>query len=643
MRKIVLAFFLLLLCQQAFAQRNIETRLGYSYNDDFAFTEEWQYLSTDVYLFNGNKFTRVLNELEKGVKKKQKKRYGNSLEYLFITAQLKNMKLFGNDAIVYPLYNFYIDQDKKSYKTQVSDHLEVVRIIDKMPLTSTQSSIDAVINAKAVTNNDGDQVFSLVANQLVNLSKLTNPSGAVLSLVGEFGNLLNARSGKKEYKFSSTIRLYEGQDFDTRLHSVRIYVFVPSDVKGVSIKSVKLTDYLSKSASKLDRKSLEEFAAYKDYPFMVVANYKSLYKMDVLTGDEVTLDLIEKRKQKILNAYEQKLVNDETFRQEKLYVEFLRVFAEMKQNLNTYRLNYRNNSPEVNAKNLFGIVQEYKRLKSTFDAREKEFAKNSAYINIFKPEYEAILNNAELYLEADHNLKNGKVLVNTLRELENEPKSWNTPEKREAALAKLYAVELPKPEYLSASVEGEAIIRLIKKLEDQQYNEVFSQDLQKLSAAEATDETLAQRNSLLDKAAASKCQSCREKVREGVTEYNKRYDSFKLKQALRKKDELNQLAEQTVFKNLKKQLCIESNLQTATAASNTTLEQYISRMHEKNNEFGKSIKQLDQLNKQEPEAVRLSNVQEYNTKLQQHIKEVEQNFEILYGLDKSLCNCMDAS
>ncbi|WP_299825326.1 hypothetical protein [uncultured Pontibacter sp.] len=641
MKKIVLAFFLLLLCQQAFAQRTIETRLGYSYNDDFAFTDEWQYLSTDIYLFNGNKFTRVLNELERGVKK-PKKKYGNELEYLFITAQLKNMKLFGNDAIVYPLYNFYVNQDKKEYKTQVSDHLEVVRIIDKMPLTSTQSSIDAVINAKAVTNNDGDQVFSLVANQLVNLSKLTNPSGAILSLVGEFGNLLNARSGKKEYKFSSTIRLYEGQEFDTRLHSVRIYVFVPNDVKGVSIKSVKLADYLSKSTSRLDRKSLEEFAAYKDYPFMVVANYKSLYKMDVLTGDEVTLDLIEKRKQKILSAYEQKLVNDETFRQEKLYVEFLRVFAEMKQNLNTYRLNYRNNSPEVNAKNLFGIVQEYKRLKSTFDAREKEFKKNSAYINIFKSEYEAILGNADLYLEADHNLKNGKILVNTLRDLENDPKSWNTPDKRELALAKLYAVELPKAEYLSASVEGEAIIRLIKKLEDLQYTEVYAQELQKLDAAEATDETVPQRNALLDKAAASKCHSCREKVRDAVTEYNKRYDGYKLKQALKKKDELNQTAEQTVFKYLKRQLCIESNLQTATATPNTALEQYISRMVEKNIEFGKSIQLLDQVNKVELEVVRLTRVQEYNNRLRELIKEVEQNFEVLYSLDKSLCNCNDA-
>ncbi|PTX19585.1 hypothetical protein C8N40_104317 [Pontibacter mucosus] len=643
MRRIVLALITLLVCQQAaFAQRNIETRLGYSYNDDFQFSDEWQYLSTDIYLFNGNKFTRVLNELETGARK-PKEKYGNVLEYLMITAQLKNMKIFGNDDIVYPLYNFAIDQDKSNYKTQVSDHQEVVRIIDKMPLGPASNSIDAVINAKAITNGQSDQVFGLVANQLVAISKLTSPSSAVLSLVGEFGNLLNSSASRKEYKFSSTIRLYEGQDFDTRLHSVRIYVFVPSDVKKVDIKSVKLADYLQKNPNKLDRRMLEEMTNYKDYPYMIVANYKSLYKMDVLTGDEITLDLIEKRKLKIQAAYDKQLINDETYRQEKLFVEYLRSFADMKQNLNTYRLNYRNNSADINAKNLFSIVQEYKRLKGIFDAREKEFAKNSTYRNIFRSEYESIMTNADLYLEADHNLKNGKLLVNTLRELENDPKSWNTPEKREAALTRLHAIELPKKEVLSASVEGEAIMRLTQRLEELQYTDVFQKDVQKLTATEATDETIPQRNALLEKVGTSKCVSCREKVREAVTEYNKRYDSFRLKQALQKKDELKLQADATVLKYLKRQVCIENNLQLATASANDNLDQYISRIYERNTELGKSIKMLDTLSKVELKDQQLDKVQEYNARLQHQIKEVERGFEVIKTLDKNLYSCEDAS
>ncbi len=639
MRNFIFLLFFLLISLPLLAQKNIETRLGYTYTDPYEFSDEWQYLSTDIYLFNGSKFTRVLNELERGVKR-NKKRYRNQLEYLFITAQVKNMKLFGNDEIVYPLYNFYVDQDKKNYKTQVSDNLEVVRIIDKLPLSSTRHSIDATISAKAITNDEGDQVFNLVANQLVNLSKLTTPTGAVLALVGEFGNLLNTRTSKREYRFSSTIRLYEGQDFDTRLHSVKVYVFVPGDVKTVTIKSARLADYLSKNPNKLERRMLEEMTNYKDYPYMVVANYKSLYKMDVLTGDEVTLDLIEKRKQKIQAAYEQQLVNDETYRQEKLFVEFLRVFAEMKQHLNIYRLNYRNNSPEINAKNLFAIIQEYKRLRTTQDAREKEFKNNSAYKNIFKPEYQAILTNADLYLEADHNLKSGKLLVNTLRELENDPDSYSTPEKREAALAKLYAVELPRPDLLSASVEGEAIIRLKAKLEDLQYKTVFENNVRKLADTPASDETIAVRNTLQDKASASNCLSCRDKVRDAVTAYNKRYESFKLREAVHTMNELRYNAEQQVFTYLRWQLCFQNNLQaTAVATSESGLDSYYARISEKSDAFARSIKALDELTKQKPEIVQLPKVEEYTKQLQKLLQETKQTYETLCLLDKELCAC----
>ncbi|NDK57704.1 hypothetical protein [Pontibacter fetidus] len=639
MRKIILFLFLLLISQQLYAQKNIETRLGYSYTDPFEFSDEWQYLSTDIYLFNGSKFTRVLNELERGVKK-PKKRYRSQLEYLFITAQLKNMKLFGNDEIVYPLYNFYVDQDKDNYKTQVSDNLEVVRIIDKMPLSSTQNNIDATINAKAITNDGGNEVFGLVAKQLVNLSKLTTPTSAVLSLVGEFGSLLSSCTSKREYRFSSTIRLYEGQDFDTRLHSVKIYVFVPGEVKTVTIKSARLADYLAKNPNKLERRMLEEMTNYKDYPYMVVANYKSLYKMDVLTGDEVTLDLIEKRKQKIQNAYEQQLVNDETYRQEKLFVEFLRVFAEMKQHLNIYRLNYRNNSPEINAKNLFAIIQEYKRLKATMDNREAEFKTNSTYKNIFRPEYQSILTNADLYLEADHNLKSGKLLVNTLRDLENDPATYNTPEKREASLAKLYAVELPRPDLLSASVEGEAIVRLKAKLEELQYNAVFEKEVKKLNDTPASDETIAVRNALQDKVSASNCLSCRDKVRDAVTAYNKRYESYKLREAVHDMTKLRNDAEQQVFTYLRWQLCFDNNLQaTAVATTDNGLDSYYARIKEKSDAFAVSIKNLDAHTKQQPEIAQLQKVLDYTKELQRLLKEAEQNYNTLCSIDKKLCEC----
>ena len=221
-KKLATLLFLFLGFQAAArAQGGVQTRLAYTYQDKFAFSDEWQYLSTDIYLYNGNKFTRVINELETGAGR-DKKKYRHNLEYLFISAKLKNIKVFGNENIVYPLYNFYINAEKKDLETEVSDNIEVIRIIDKLPVTDAGKNIDATIEAKAITNEEGGEMFNLVASQLVNISKLTNPTNALLSLVGEFGSLLGSTSRKREYRFSSTIRLYEGQGFDTKLHSVRI-------------------------------------------------------------------------------------------------------------------------------------------------------------------------------------------------------------------------------------------------------------------------------------------------------------------------------------------------------------------------------------------------------------------------------------
>ncbi|WP_460880451.1 hypothetical protein [Pontibacter rugosus] len=66
-------------------------------------------------------------------------------------------------------------------------------------------------------------------------------------------------------------------------------------------------------------------------------------------------------------------------------------------------------------------------------------------------------------------------------------------------------------------------------------------------------------------------------------------------------------------------------------------------MYEKNAEFGNSIKALDKLNKLEISEPRLGKVHEYNARLKQLMEEVEHTYELLYSLDKNLCNCGDAS
>ncbi|MDQ4140083.1 MAG: hypothetical protein M3142_06125 [Bacteroidota bacterium] len=620
------------------AQNGIETRLGYSYNDKFNFTDEWQYLSTDIYLFNGNKFTRVINELRTGAGK-NKKNYSQELEYLLITAQLKNLKLFGNEGIVYPLYNFYVKNDNKELTAQVSDNINVIRIIDKMPLSSTDKSIDATIEAKAIADNANEQVFGLVALQLQNIANLTaSPTGALMSLVGEFGKLLGSSSRKTEYKFSSTIRLYEGHNFDTRLHSVRVYALVPPDVKNVSFKSAKANELFANSSTGLDRRKLETVFDYKEYPYLVVANYKSLYKTDVLSGNEINTELIEKRKQKINNAHDAGLVNDETYKQEMYFIEFLRTFADLKQSLNDYKLNYKNNISEVNSKSLFSVIRNYRALKTLQRVREREFAKNTTYQNIFRPEYASIVNNAELYLDADHNLKNSKELVIALLELENDGKNVANAAKREAYLTKLHSVDLPGKDFLSATIEGEAITRIITELENQQYREVFEKETNRLAEVEATEETLNLRNSVTEKAGATKCLTCRDKVKTAVLSYDQRYANYLLKLALDKKATLQANVEKKSLEYLKKKYCIESNIKSKYT-SEEALPPHITKLAEQNNELAKQLEQVTLLLKQMPAENKLEAVQEYNTQLTQLLKDLDEGYNTICNAEKGLCPC----
>jgi hypothetical protein len=619
------------------AQSGIQTRLAYTYQDKFAFSDEWQYLSTDIYLYNGNKFTRVINEMERGAGR-DKKKYRHNLEYLFISAKLKNIKVFGNENIVYPLYNFTINTDKKGQETAVSDNIEVIRIIDKLPVTDAGKNIDATIEARAITNEEGGEMFNIVASQLVNISKLTNPTNALLSLVGEFGNLLGSTSRKREYRFSSTIRLYEGQGFDTRLHSVRIYLLVPPDAKTPALRQARLTEFLQGGQTALERRKMEELINYKDYPFLVIANYKSLYKTDALSGNDINLEIVEKRKQKINNAHDAGLVNDETFKQEMFFIEFLRHFAELKQNLNSYKLNYRNNVSEANSKSLFSIIQNYKNLKGLQRIREKEFARNSTFLNIFKPEYQAIISSADLYLEEDHNLKNAKELVLTLLELENELKGTPNAAAREAYLARLHSVTLPGKDFLSATIEGETITRYTRMLEDAQYRELFEQQVQKLNQAAPAEESLALRNSLMEKAGSTKCVSCRDKVKEAVLSFNKRHEAIRLEAAGKKTEEIRRAADGKVTGFLKMRYCIDANIAGAYP-KDTPAPAYMVRFTEKNADLGKQTEALNVLVKEGVKGEKLEHYLDYQQQISALTLQLEAGFAEICKAEKTLCNC----
>ncbi len=616
------------------AQETIEARLEFTQKVPFEFTDEWQYLTTDIYLFNGETFTKVINEL--GDKRRRRRRDDEYFEYLLITAKIKDVKLLGNDEIVYPIFNFHIDNSGRDYKTFVSNNLEVIRVIDKLPLTSEEDNIEAEIRTEAITNNQSGQVMQMIASQLVNISNITNPTNAVLSLVGEFGKFIECNTGRKEYKFNSTIRLYEGHNFNMRLHSVRIYSLVPSKSDDLNIPVEKLQQLLeTEDNMEINRRRLNDLINFDQYPYLIIVNYKSLYKLDVITGDEITQEVIEKRKTKIEKAYRLGLIRDEPYRQEKYFIEFLQKFNEMKSSINLYKLNNEIRNTDAIPKNLFAIIQNFRRLKSTYNLRLKTFKHNPTFQRLFKSEYDAIFANAQLYLEGDANLKNSKEFVNTIFELEQQNiASLNAPE-REAHLKKLYTIDLPNKEFLSSSIEGQTITKLISQLETKQYYDIYERDINKLRNTKANDVTIEQRNQLMNKIKTTNCEFCREKALTVINDFNKRYEKYLIEKQKHKRDSLLRAADEKLFLFFKKEDIVSKNLEKEE--SDDLLGSGKDRFLAKHKDLIAKTKRLETMIGEKPEFEKLSDLHEYMSTIENLVESIAAGYASICQIYPQLC------
>jgi hypothetical protein len=206
-----------------------------------------------------------------------------------------------------------------------------VRLIDNLPLNESNEVIDAEINGEAITQKNTNEFLKLIGKQLQNLSSLSKPNMAILDLIGELGKYIESKTAGKQYKFSSTIRLYEGQEFDKRLHSVNVFVFVPSSINKVNIYSSALENYVDITENpEVNQEILGKLLRYKKYPTIVVANYKSRYNSQLVIGDQINFDYLNKRKLKIQNAFQNELINETTYDQELKLIEFLEIFADLK-------------------------------------------------------------------------------------------------------------------------------------------------------------------------------------------------------------------------------------------------------------------------------------------------------------------------
>ncbi|MDR2027570.1 MAG: hypothetical protein LBQ01_08440 [Prevotellaceae bacterium] len=525
----------------------IETRMCFADTTAFPFSGEWQYLSTDVFLFNGHQFDKVINDIYLPSKKKGKKRIleNERLEYLYITAQLMNVKYFGDNDVVYPLYNFQISNESDSrYQTFVSENIEAIRIIDNLPLYSAGNNIDAKIDVKALTSGDKDNIMGFFGRQLQNLAQTGGFGKPILALIGEMGNFIESNAKKKEYRFSSTIRLFEQKNFDTRLHSIRIYAMVTPNTPALHMNTASLRKFMDTcTVTELTRGALEKLLTYRTYPLIVVANYKSLYRLDGISGDEVNYANIDKRKVNVENNYRDKLISDDTYKQEKTFTDFLTIFASFKSQIELYTLNARTGNIEAANNALGSIVQSYVGLINEYNLINFKYKDNNVFIKSFKSEYASIIDFASYYLENDPVLRGVKVMCVTLVDLNKNGIPLN-PANQESALRNLRHRDNLNGDFNTKTKEGQNITTLINQIENSLFAQEFNPLIARLNSTPVNENTKDENViQLSEKISSTSCQICRDRTQEAIKHYYNRLEDLQKANSLKKYTELSRNTE----------------------------------------------------------------------------------------------------
>lgn len=626
-------------------QSKIKTRLLHADTSSYDFTGEWQYLSTDVYLFNGSQFTRLINELNFNKEQKGglfffKKETNEFLEYLYITASLKNVRFFDQREITYPLYNFRIDREKDNrYRTYISDDIDHIRIIDNFPLYSAKDYIDAEINVHAITNNSGDQVLRLVASQLKNISKITNPSTAVLSLVGELGNFMESSSRRKEYHFRSTIRLYEKKDFDSRIHSVKVFALVTENSEGYDLQNNRLRAYLmNPSHRSVDRKKLKELLDMKDYPYLVVVNYKSLYRMEEVSGDEINFATIEKRKIKIENDFNAGLINEDTYQQERDFLDFLTIFANLKKTLEMYNLNFKTGNSDAISTSIFKVVQYYRQLLKTFQQYQFKYRRNSTFHNVFEPEYKSILGYAEIYLEKDHYLNNCRELAEATIQLDTLEENNLDSARIESLLYDLHFADIFNQQRLKESPEGETILQQINTLEEIQLKKEFEERINQLNQMSGEEKNAILAEELKKSAKSTHCLNCKEQGLQAVAAYRDKQRELHKKRLLEKADSLKKEAEKQLFKYISRVDQMQSNIRHyyAEEHASTESEMIQSKIEQAKKDVNR-LKELIALPRATLIEGSIGEIQDFMESLTRYVRSVGEKLRFICDYKEMLC------
>ena len=630
---VVLAVFTFVF-QATSAQTTIKTITALKQKSSYPFSQEWQYLSSDLYLLNAQKFSNLLNDISainSSGKRKKRKLSKEILQSLFIKAKIKNIRFFGGD-VVYPIYSFKVTENK-DYTTVETGNIEVVRLIDNLPLNESNEVIDAEISGEAITQKNTNEFLKVIAKQLQGLSQISKPNTAILDLLGELGKYIESKTTGKQYKFSSTIRLYEGQEFDKRLHSVNVFVFAPSTVTTVNIIANSLKLYIDSAENpQINQETIARMVKYKKYPMIVVANYKSRYNSQLVIGDQINFDYLSKRKLKIQNAYQNELINKTTYNQELKLIEFLEIFADLKLNISNYKLNLKNNITNDYSKNLFLILKIYRDLLKTKQLRLIQFYDNSEFENEFLPKYESVITTAGLYLNEKNSLTNIKEVAELIERSKNQNQNWTT-EAEENNLRLLYSVKIPESEIRSE--QAKELNRLIYKSEQTLFNKVYSTVIAKVNKLETNEAGLQEKGKVENQSGNTYCKKCKDELSKALNNYNLRYQANEKNKLIQKNDSIKQSAISVLFTVLTKKNCIDLSLQKdSTSAFNDLILLELDKLEEIIDETRKSLKQ-------DTKQIDIHQLKEQNSMLEAYIRRLKTGFANLCKNVSNKCECSE--
>ena len=552
--KILKPLFLLMLMammSQAGAQDVIVVNPEFKKIVPYEFNNEWHYLTSDLYLFNGTKFQTTLNGIYSALPRK-KRAEAPAPENILITASIDGTAL---GKLSYPIFNFGVKTADGALKTYTADSYEAIRLMDNLPLTSIgNSKVDCNINIDIITKATPNKIFDFVATQLKSISDFSAPLSAAKTLVGELGSLIASKTGNKEYKFNSTIRLYEEEGFSKRVASVSVYSFIPSQQGTAAIDSEPLYKYIDDTDNpKLDRDKIASLVKCAQYPFMVIVNYKSKYASDPVIGDQTTSETVEARLAKVKKAYENSLLSPEIYTQELKLIDYLNDFVTLKSSINNYTLNTKNRITDDFKPMFLQIFGDYMKLRSTLSSRVNEFGNNPVFQNEFLPTYQTIITNAEGYLDGDNNLKNIK---NTARAIDdyNSMRKSHTPEENEKTLSILHSIQFP--EHSGANAALSELHALTANIENEQYAKVFAAKVNQLKAMRPGAEAASFCEKLKSEVNSTYCRLCSERANAVINDYMQRQEDENNRLAAQKLDAAIVSARDQIFSILQKEKII---------------------------------------------------------------------------------------